>query len=52
MVSVEYVQNGLPDQAVKVFVEMSRRNVELDEFVMVSLMSACSQVGCLELTEQ
>ncbi|PRQ44054.1 putative pentatricopeptide [Rosa chinensis] len=46
-----YAQNGFPNQAVKIFLEMSSRNVEPDEFIMVSLMSACSQVGCLELAE-
>lgn len=46
-----YAQNGLPNQAVKTFLEMSTMNVKPDEFVMVSLMSACSQVGCLELAE-
>ncbi|KAL2552317.1 putative pentatricopeptide repeat-containing protein [Forsythia ovata] len=44
-----YVQNGKSNEAVKVFGEMWAMNVKLDEFIMVSLMSACSQLGCLEL---
>ncbi|XP_050384320.1 putative pentatricopeptide repeat-containing protein At5g37570 [Argentina anserina] len=46
-----YVQNGMPEQAVEMFVEMSRGNVKPDEFVVVSLMSACSQVGSFGLAE-
>ncbi|KAM7470616.1 hypothetical protein LguiA_008799 [Lonicera macranthoides] len=46
-----YTQNGQPNEAVKVFLEMHSRNIEPDEFIMVSLMSACSQVGCLELAK-
>ncbi|KAL2532115.1 putative Pentatricopeptide repeat-containing protein [Abeliophyllum distichum] len=44
-----YVQNGKSNEAVKVFGEMWAMNVKPDEFIMVSLMSACSQLGCLEL---
>lgn len=46
-----YVQNGQPNEAVKVFLEMDSRDVKPDEFIMVSLMSACSQVGSLELAK-
>ncbi|KAG8390556.1 hypothetical protein BUALT_Bualt01G0095700 [Buddleja alternifolia] len=46
-----YVQNGKPDEAVKVFGEMLTVNVKPDEFVLVSLMSACSQLGSLELAK-
>ncbi|KAA8532386.1 hypothetical protein F0562_032359 [Nyssa sinensis] len=46
-----YTQNGQPNEAVKLFVEMGLRNVKPDEFIMVSLMSACSQVGSLELAK-
>ncbi|XP_043714876.1 putative pentatricopeptide repeat-containing protein At5g37570 [Telopea speciosissima] len=46
-----YVQNGKPNEAVKIFFEMHSKNVRPDEFVMVSLMSACSQVGSLELAK-
>ncbi|PQQ14360.1 acylamino-acid-releasing enzyme [Prunus yedoensis var. nudiflora] len=40
-----YAQNGQPNEAVKIFLQMSTRNVKPDEFIMVSLMSACSQVA-------
>jgi|UniRef100_A0A2N9F8T9 pentatricopeptide repeat protein len=46
-----YTQNGQPNEAVKVFLEMDSRNVKPDEFVMVSLMSACSRVGNLEMAK-
>ncbi|KAF8407883.1 hypothetical protein HHK36_007021 [Tetracentron sinense] len=46
-----YVQNGQPNEAVKIFLEMGVRNVRPDEFVIVSLMSACSQVGSLDLAK-
>ncbi|CAB4319941.1 unnamed protein product [Prunus armeniaca] len=46
-----YAQNGQPNEAVKIFLEMSTRNVKPDEFIMVSLMSACSQVGCLQVAK-
>ena len=35
----------------KIFHEMCSRNVKPDEFIMVSLMSACSQIGSLELAK-
>ncbi|KAK4568155.1 hypothetical protein RGQ29_003793 [Quercus rubra] len=46
-----YAQCGQPNEAVKVFLEMDSRDVKPDEFVMVSLMSACSQIGNLELAK-
>lgn len=46
-----YVQNGQPNQALKVFLEMESENVKPDEFILVSLMSACSQLGSLELAQ-
>ncbi|KAM1140112.1 hypothetical protein ACFX19_040920 [Malus domestica] len=46
-----YAQNGQPNEAVKIFQEMSTKNVKPDEFIMVSLMSACSQVGCLQVAK-
>lgn len=46
-----YVQNSQPDEAVKIFVEMCSRNVKPDEYIIVSLMSACSQMGSLELSQ-
>lgn len=47
-----YAQNGQPNEALKVFDEMCERNVKPDEFIMVSLMSACSQMGSFELCEK
>ncbi|ESQ47315.1 hypothetical protein EUTSA_v10028034mg [Eutrema salsugineum] len=47
-----YVQNGQPNEAVKIFYELCEKNVKLDEFLMVGLMSACSQMGNFELCEQ
>ncbi|XP_058115015.1 putative pentatricopeptide repeat-containing protein At5g37570 [Magnolia sinica] len=46
-----YAQNGQPDEALKLFIEMRNKNVKPDERIMVSLMSACSQVGSLELAK-
>lgn len=46
-----YVQNGLPNAALKIFLEMESMNVKPDEFILVSLMSACSQLGCLQLAQ-
>nr|GMC62870.1 putative pentatricopeptide repeat-containing protein At5g37570 isoform X1 [Ipomoea batatas] len=47
-----YAQNGQPDEAVKLFFEMMSLHCRPDEFVMVSLMSACSQIGCLDLARR
>ncbi|QHO36187.1 Putative pentatricopeptide repeat-containing protein [Arachis hypogaea] len=44
-----YVQNGQPNRALRVFLEMESMNVKPDEFILVSLMSASSQLGNLEL---
>ncbi|KAK9085965.1 hypothetical protein Sjap_026376 [Stephania japonica] len=44
-----YVQNGNADRAVEMFVEMCKENVKPDEFAMVNLMSACSQIGSSDL---
>ncbi|TKY61950.1 putative pentatricopeptide repeat-containing protein [Spatholobus suberectus] len=46
-----YVQNGQPNQALRVFLEMESVNVTPDEFILVSLMSASSQFGHLELAQ-
>lgn len=46
-----YAQNGQPSEAVKMFYRMQSLSIKPDEFVMVSLMSACSQLGCLELAK-
>ncbi|CAM8958283.1 unnamed protein product [Rhodiola kirilowii] len=46
-----YVKNGQPYEAVKIFEKMCSYNVKADEFIMVSLMSACSQIGIPKLAE-
>ncbi|KAK2418486.1 putative pentatricopeptide repeat-containing protein [Trifolium repens] len=43
-----YAQNGQPNEALEVFREMELMNVKPDEFILVSLMSAASQLGHLE----
>ncbi|XP_004494227.1 putative pentatricopeptide repeat-containing protein At5g37570 [Cicer arietinum] len=46
-----YVQNGQPSEALKVFLEMESMNVKPDEFILVGVMSAASQLGHLELAQ-
>uniref|UniRef100_A0A7N0UAG5 Pentatricopeptide repeat-containing protein n=1 Tax=Kalanchoe fedtschenkoi TaxID=63787 RepID=A0A7N0UAG5_KALFE len=46
-----YVKNGQPYEAVKMFEKMCSQNVKADEFIMVSLMSACSKIGIPKLAE-
>lgn len=46
-----YTQNGRPDEAINLFIKMGSHNIKPDEFIMVSLMSSCSQVGDLELAK-
>ncbi|KAF9610489.1 hypothetical protein IFM89_022518 [Coptis chinensis] len=46
-----YVQNGQPNEAVRIFTMMQDKNVRPDEFIMASLMSACSQIGNLQLAK-
>ncbi|KAL7119099.1 hypothetical protein ACP275_02G042300 [Erythranthe tilingii] len=46
-----YVQNGKACEALKAFSEMQDSNLKPDEFIMVNLMSACSQLGCSELAK-
>ncbi|XVF76145.1 hypothetical protein PTKIN_Ptkin13bG0242700 [Pterospermum kingtungense] len=45
-----YDQNGQPNEAVNIFTRMVEMDVKPDEYILVSLMSACSQVGSLELS--
>ncbi|GAU16133.1 hypothetical protein TSUD_340050 [Trifolium subterraneum] len=44
-----YVQNGQPNQALEVFLEMESMNVKPDEFILVALMSAASQLVLFKL---
>ncbi|WCJ34239.1 Pentatricopeptide repeat (PPR-like) superfamily protein [Euphorbia peplus] len=46
-----YAQNGQPNEAVRIFLEMEAKNVRPDEYIMVSLMSACSQLGNSDLAK-
>ncbi|KAI9153345.1 hypothetical protein LWI28_009908 [Acer negundo] len=46
-----YAQNGQPNESLKIYIEMTSRNVKPDKFTIVSLMSACSQLGNLELAK-
>ncbi|KAF2307681.1 hypothetical protein GH714_030790 [Hevea brasiliensis] len=46
-----YAQNGQPNEAVKIFLEMESMNVKPDEYIMVSLMSVCAQVGSLDFAK-
>ncbi|CAO2842900.1 unnamed protein product [Amaranthus hypochondriacus] len=47
-----YGQNGLPDEAVNCFREMLLSNTMPDEYIMVSVMSACAQLGNLNLAKE
>lgn len=44
-----YAQNGQPNAAIKIFFDMKNRKVNPDEHVIVGLLSACSQLGCLQV---
>ncbi|KAL8241187.1 hypothetical protein R6Q59_014542 [Mikania micrantha] len=46
-----YAQNGQPKEALKLFNDMLARNVKPDDYVMVSLMSACAQAGDWKLAK-
>lgn len=46
-----YAKNGQPNEAVQMFYRMQCASIKPDEHTMVSLMSACSQLGCLELAK-
>ncbi|WOL05234.1 hypothetical protein Cni_G13961 [Canna indica] len=46
-----YAQNGKPGDALKIFLEMYNKNIKPDEFIVVGLMSACSQLGSLILAK-
>lgn len=46
-----YAQNGQPNEAVQAFFELCSTNVKPDEFILTSVMSACSQLKNLELAK-
>nr|XP_010909249.1 putative pentatricopeptide repeat-containing protein At5g59200, chloroplastic [Elaeis guineensis] len=43
------VRNGRANRALELFREMQRENVQPNEFTVVCVLSACSQLGALEL---
>ncbi|RYR47918.1 hypothetical protein Ahy_A07g033903 isoform C [Arachis hypogaea] len=43
-----YVQNGFGEKALQLFEEMKGEGFEPDEFTVVSVLSACSQLGLLD----
>nr|DAD31783.1 TPA_asm: hypothetical protein HUJ06_010634 [Nelumbo nucifera] len=44
-----YVENGFPGQAIQVFLEMSMTKLKADGKTMVIVLSACSELGDLDL---
>ncbi|XP_019057043.1 PREDICTED: putative pentatricopeptide repeat-containing protein At5g37570 [Tarenaya hassleriana] len=46
-----YVQNGQPSEAMKIYLRMRDLNIVPDEFIITSVMAACSQLGSLELCQ-
>ncbi|CAJ1847882.1 unnamed protein product [Sphenostylis stenocarpa] len=44
-----YAANGMPKEALEVFIEMQRENVKPDCYAMVGFLSACARLGELEL---
>lgn len=44
-----FALNGKPNEALSLFREMSLKGVEPDGFTVVSLLSACAELGALEL---
>ncbi|KAJ0965574.1 hypothetical protein J5N97_026712 [Dioscorea zingiberensis] len=44
-----YAQNGLSDDAIKIFHAMREAKVEPDKITMVGVLSACAAVGALDL---
>lgn len=46
-----YASNGLPKEAIDLFYRMQRENLKPDCYTMVGVLSACAQLGALELGE-
>lgn len=46
-----YASNALPREAVNIFFQMRRENVKPDCYSMVGILSACANLGALELGE-
>ncbi|KAI4310584.1 hypothetical protein MLD38_035553 [Melastoma candidum] len=47
-----FARVGQANEAVRLFVEMVRCGVRVDDFAVVGLMSACAQMGCSELAKR
>lgn len=46
-----YAQNGRPEEALQLFQQMSSQNVQPNEVTLVSVLSACGQLGSVEAGE-
>ncbi|XP_072970426.1 putative pentatricopeptide repeat-containing protein At5g37570 [Typha angustifolia] len=46
-----YVQNGRPGEALRMFFELYEQGIQPDEYIVVGLMSASSQLGSLEMAK-
>lgn len=46
-----YVQNGLASKSLNLFHQMGSKGVKPDSVTIVGTMSACAQLGCLEMGE-
>lgn len=46
-----YALNGLPKEAIDLFLQMQRENVKPDCYTVVGVLSACARLGALELGE-
>lgn len=47
-----YEQNGKPNEALSIFHEQLSKNVNPDEFTFVSVLSACAQLGAMDIGVQ
>ncbi|PIA63056.1 hypothetical protein AQUCO_00200827v1 [Aquilegia coerulea] len=47
-----YASNGLPKEAVELFIEMQSKHVKPDSHTVVGVLSACARLGALELGER
>ena len=46
-----YALNGLPREAMDLFLQMQRENVKPDCYTVVEVLSTCTRLGALELGE-
>ncbi|KAI3901106.1 hypothetical protein MKW92_014747 [Papaver armeniacum] len=46
-----YSSNGLPKEAIDLFLQMQKEKMKPDSFTMVAVLSACARLGALELGE-